>query len=68
MVALMTRHLTVQVVTLVAQQVVVIQAQAQQMPTAVGQPTDPMPVRAHRRHTLVEHVVLMLPHRNHRGL
>ena len=67
-VALVADDFAVQVVALVADQFVFVEAQAQQVAAAVGQPADFVAVRAGGGDALVEHVVFVLPHGNHRGL
>ena len=49
------------------QQFMLIDRHAQQMTATVGQPADLVPVRTSGGGTQVEGVVLVLPHRDHRG-
>ncbi|MNF31215.1 hypothetical protein D3C84_119710 [compost metagenome] len=67
-VALIAGDLAVQVVALVAEQLLIVDLQGQQMAAAIGQPADPMPVRAGGGETLVEGIVFMFPHRYMRFL
>ncbi|PPS64018.1 hypothetical protein CR917_24860 [Pseudomonas sp. BRM28] len=63
----MPHNLAVQVIALVGQQFMLIDRHAQQMTATVGQPADLVPVRTSGGGTQVEGVVLVLPHRDHRG-
>ena len=56
----MTGDFAVQVVAFVADQFVFVEAQAQQVAAAVGQPTHSVAVRAGGGDALVEHVVFVL--------
>ena len=67
-VALVAGDFSVQVVALVADQFVFVEAHAQQVAAAVGQPADFVAVRAGGGDALVEHVVLVLPHGDYRFL
>ena len=64
----MAGDFAVQVVAFVADQFVFVEAQAQQVAAAVGQPAHSVAVRAGGGDALVEHVVFVLPHGDHRGL
>ena len=57
-----------QVITLVTDQLLVIEFQRQQMSAAIGQPADPVPIGASGGDALVEGIVFMLPNRYMRFL
>lgn len=63
-IALHAADLPMQVITLVADQLLVIEFEREQVATAVGQPADPVAIGAGRGDALVEGIVLMLEHGN----
>lgn len=64
LVTLMADHFTVQVITLVDQRFMLVEGHAQHLTAAVGEHADLVPIRADGRDAVVEHVVLVLPHRD----